>query len=205
MRAIPFGIAVVGLVVVGMANVKWHNEMQVQAKQLAALSAVVDEVRRSLTDDEHTRPPPTQMLREIHYVNDGPERTPPKAAAAASDAGIREPAQIIAELDGRFFSEDIDNSWARDATVNLTDASRRIASQGAKIDSVECRSTMCRVEGTFPSAKSFNDWFDKLFVGPDALVQHGGVLVPPPTPGDEIDGDQAKQVFVARAGADVRF
>lgn len=64
------------------------------------------------------------------------------------------PQELVEQMDARFFSEGVDLDWSREARPRAERFGVTLP-EGARIVSLECRSSMCRVEMSHPSLESF--------------------------------------------------
>jgi hypothetical protein len=101
----------------------------------------------------------------------------------------------LAELEGDYSQQGAGNNAAKVTGAGIYDAFAKLDVPTARLVSAECRSRTCRVEATFGSADSYNQTFERLFLGPSPLLEHGGVRSPMPVVGD--DGSQHAVMFVA--------
>ncbi|NMO13436.1 hypothetical protein HPC49_08745 [Pyxidicoccus fallax] len=87
-------------------------------------------------------------------------------SAEGADAVPPEPTpeEVVARLDARFFGEEVDAAWSRDA---LPRAERLgvLLPRGARVVSLECRSSMCRLEMSHPSLESFQGFVREALLG----------------------------------------
>jgi len=101
-----------------------------------------------------------------------PEAGPTTATAAATPA--QEPVEQIVggRLDQAFKYEKIDRDWSADISAGLRAAASAIGAT-ANIQSVECRSSVCRIESAFPDIVPYNRFMDELAgkpAGGDGMV-----------------------------------
>ena len=68
--------------------------------------------------------------------------------------------EIVSLLDARFFSEAFDPAWGREAKHRAEQLCSML-SAGARVVSLECRSSMCRMEMSHPSLESFQGFIRK--------------------------------------------
>ncbi|MCP3100046.1 hypothetical protein LZ198_14310 [Myxococcus sp. K15C18031901] len=94
----------------------------------------------------------------------GAGATPPGASREDAAAPPREatPDDAVLRLDARFFGESVDPTWRRDAEQR-TERLRAELPRGVRIVSMECRSSICRLEMSHPSLESFQKFIrDRL-------------------------------------------
>lgn len=104
-----------------------------------------------------------------------PERLPeppkqeeaPVAKAPAAAPAEPSPDEVIDQMDERFFLEEVDPAWSRDARHRV-ERLGGLMPEGARIVAVECRSSMCRMEMSHPSLESFQGFVRKGLMGPES-------------------------------------
>ncbi len=80
----------------------------------------------------------------------------------ASGASPREPSpqELVAQMDARFFGEGLDSNWSREAMPRAQQFGLTLP-EGARVVSLECRSSMCRLEMSHPSLESFQGFIQQ--------------------------------------------
>ena len=73
----------------------------------------------------------------------------------APDAVVQ---KAMVSLASAFDSQLVDRNWAADASASIRDKARELLGQNAEIKSIECRSTMCRMETAQPNLKEYQDF-----------------------------------------------
>lgn len=79
---------------------------------------------------------------------------PPGEEGEGPASGEPTPEEMVARLDARFFGEAVDPAWSRDATPRA-ERLGVLLPRGARVVSLECRSSMCRLEMSHPDLESF--------------------------------------------------
>jgi hypothetical protein len=74
------------------------------------------------------------------------------------------PDEVVARLDARFFGEGVDPAWSRDATPRA-ERLGGLLPRGARVVSLECRSSMCRLEMSHPDLESFQGFLRDGLLG----------------------------------------
>lgn len=74
------------------------------------------------------------------------------------------PQELVEQMDERFFDERIDPGWSHEATTRAEQL-RTTLSEGSRIVSLDCRSSMCRVEMSHPNLETFQGFIHKSIVG----------------------------------------
>ncbi|NTX66453.1 hypothetical protein HUA74_37920 [Myxococcus sp. CA051A] len=84
--------------------------------------------------------------------------SPPDAgfSSEGTAAVLPEPTQdeVVARMEARFFSEEVDPAWSRDATQRA-ERLGALLPRGARVVSLECRSSMCRLQMSHPTQDAF--------------------------------------------------
>jgi hypothetical protein len=91
-------------------------------------------------------------------------------AASASEGGAARPAppvrspnarEIVDQIDARFYQEPSSTLWGRSAAARATAALSGVVKDG-RIQRVECRETMCRIELTHDNLQAFSNFAHQL-------------------------------------------
>jgi hypothetical protein len=78
--------------------------------------------------------------------------------------------QLLAELQTSFDSDRADGAWSKQALVEkLT----HVLPEGVALDSVECRTKMCRIQTTSLDDRRFRDFFSAALASPASRVLTG--------------------------------
>lgn len=149
--------------------------------------------------------PPTP----VQIVYQAREPQPAVAAAAVDAAGAPPPAapappkpletaDLADAVEVEFRSQPDDASWSVGAREKLTDSLRPLAGDGARLRSVECRTSFCRVEMTHESTAAY-DSFAHHMMDPSQRSWTGAVFsTRVGTPND--DGSSVTVTYLARDG-----
>ncbi len=108
--------------------------------------------------------------------------------------------EVVTRLDARFFSEGVDPAWSREASQRV-ERLRTHLPQGAHVVSLECRSSMCRLEMSHPSQTSFQHFIRAGLI--DDAAGWDGPFMAAIKGGPEQAGGVAAVAFLARAGAEL--
>lgn len=118
-------------------------------------------------------------------VDGTPPASGPKAGAAApstrTERGRPGPAASRTEsfaaihdtMEAAFVGETMDTSWARGAHKTAESSLSRHLPDGSRITSIECRSTMCRVESTHSHGRAADRFVNDALGEPDRTPWNG--------------------------------
>lgn len=161
-----------------------HSERAAREAQSAAQAAQV--AVRAQGEKPSSAPP-------------APEANPP---ARGPDAPPPEPRveEVIEQLDERFFTELLDPGWSQQAR-RRADQFTGLLPTGARVLSLECRTSICRMETAQPSLEAFQDFVRQRLVGGnhdwDGPIM-AAVKGDPHKPGEIVT-----VTYLAREGADL--
>ncbi|MHA7629220.1 hypothetical protein [Corallococcus sp. M7] len=181
-----------------------------ETTELQRLKAQVRELKSSVAHSE-------RLAREARAT--GPRVDMPMAPGPSSvdmrpsDAGLSTegegmaavqqeptPDEEVARMDARFFSEGVDTAWSHDATRRAERLGAALP-QGARIVSLECRSSMCRLQMSHPSQDAFRKFLREGLMD-DADAWDGPFMAAlTGTPGRS--GEVEAVAYLARAGVDL--
>jgi len=99
------------------------------------------------------------------------------AAGSVSGAHVREPAEAAAHVASLFTNEPVVTAWATGAAAALSES---IAAAGlsSNVTSVSCRSSLCRIDGTFADLQAYNHFMDELATGAHHPPGGDGMVTP---------------------------
>jgi hypothetical protein len=107
-------------------------------------------------------------LRRLPPEDQRPGRAPPGGAepVPASLEPEPTPAEIVARIDARFYSEPAETEWGRRAARRTTAVFRRLATPSTRLGRIECRATLCRVEATHRDVDDFQAYVTSVAADP---------------------------------------
>ncbi|MGE6757449.1 hypothetical protein ACQKGO_05500 [Corallococcus interemptor] len=175
-----------------------------ETTELQRLKAQVRKLEASVAHSE-------QLAREARATASrvAPGQSP--EALGPPDAGLKieevaeappEPApdEEVARMDARFFSEGVDTAWSHAAT-RRAERLGAVLPPGARIVSLECRSSMCRLQMSHPSQDAFRQFLREGLME-DADAWDGPFMAAlTGTPGRS--GEVEAVAYLARAGVDL--
>ncbi|WP_375759795.1 hypothetical protein [Corallococcus exercitus] len=110
------------------------------------------------------------------------------------------PDEAVARMDARFFGEGVDTAWSPAAT-RRAERLGAVLPQGARIVSLECRSSMCRLQMSHPSQDAFRKFLREGLMD-DAEAWDGPFMAAlTGTPGRS--GEVEAVAYLAREGVDL--
>ncbi|AFE04510.1 dihydrolipoamide acetyltransferase [Corallococcus coralloides DSM 2259] len=205
---LSYGVSRLG----GASDVNAREPGASDTPELQRLKAQVRELEASVAHSE-------RLAREAHVAAraQGPRLDTPMAPAPASvamrppDAGLATegmaapppeptPDEAVARMDARFFGEGVDTAWSHDATRRAERLGEALP-QGARIVSLECRSSMCRLQMSHPSQDAFQKFLREGLID-DANAWEGPFMAAlTGTPGRP--GEVEAVAYLARAGVEL--
>jgi hypothetical protein len=84
-------------------------------------------------------------------------------------------AEIPMHVQTLFEAERTDPRWARDVKWSLVDKLDQVKLPGARVDSVECHSSTCKVTTDFPDRAAQRAYFAKAYIGTAAAIASLGM------------------------------
>jgi hypothetical protein len=200
-------LAFVGATTVAIVGYRGH--LRRDEAMAAAVRDLGDAVDRLQSAPAPSTELPRELVRRLRETATAPTPVPPAAAepptaappdraTADSEADKRQRAIAADRLATRFQSEARDAAWSESARQDLRRELDALETAKDQVKLVECRSTLCKVEGRFETTRTFTEMMKKLFVGSDAKMAHGGVMAP--VVEVTADGQVRAEVYMARAG-----
>jgi hypothetical protein len=110
------------------------------------------------------------------------------------------PREIAEQMDERFFGEWIDPGWRHEATPRA-EKLRATLPEGARVVSLECRSSMCRVEMSHPNLEAFQGFVRESLLGSGREWDGPLMATLMSDPGQP--GEVRAVAYLAREGADL--
>jgi hypothetical protein len=172
--------------------------------QINGLGAEVAALAHSVRTLEQ-RPPEVRVQERtvVETARSTPEREQTVQQAPPAEQRRREQVELVAALPvtlaRRLESEPADVTWASSTQHQLHDVIDKLASPGAHVTAVDCRTSLCRLEGSFDSKEAFNSLMYGIFnsSAPDRVL-HGGTVAP--VFEQESDGKYHATVYMSRVG-----
>ncbi|NOJ92066.1 hypothetical protein HMI51_03770 [Corallococcus coralloides] len=110
------------------------------------------------------------------------------------------PDEAVARMDARFFGEGVDAAWSRDAT-RRAERLGAVLPRGARIVSLECRSSMCRLQMSHPSQDAFQKFLREGLI--DDADAWEGPFMAALTGAPGRPGEVEAVAYLARGGVDL--
>jgi hypothetical protein len=95
---------------------------------------------------------PTQNRESPAPATAAPEAPPAPTAPAVSMGDMQD------AVESKFVSDKQDVSWSRPAADRARTTILALLPEGSRLDSIDCRASMCRVEVTHPDERSFHQF-----------------------------------------------
>jgi hypothetical protein len=148
-------------------------------REIAGLRAEMGAIARSPAD-----PPPAVTVREIREIaaprpdREGGENAAAAAPTASADApsANRAPADATerrVQYNAKFSDEYRDAQWATASQDVATAKLKTILPPTSELKSVECRSSMCKIETTHEDAEHYRDFANNAFMNPTTVPWNG--------------------------------
>jgi hypothetical protein len=158
------------IAVVALAVAYWIvvGRMQRSDREIASLRQTVEQMSMKTTRTD--RPVVQTVFVETNRVandSDTPTPSPPSSPAAQATA-IPSPAPSFTYEDLQaywqiaFSRQGSDISWSRQSTSVLREAFGKLVGEGTNLASVDCRSTLCRVELAHGTEDDRRDFMGKM-------------------------------------------
>jgi hypothetical protein len=114
------------------------------------------------------------------------------------------PAEIRDHLETSFATEQVDASWARTAERTAESRIKNVLTQGTSLRSVECHSSMCRIETGHQNVDDFQSFVSQAFVKPESRMWNAPMfLTPLDEKAAEHGGPLVIVAYVAREGREL--
>jgi hypothetical protein len=146
---------------------------------------------------------PSPMLEPARPVAAAPAAAAPAATTDSAEAPGAKPAPSRGEvrdgLETIFQSDPYDPAWSQRTTETLTRGVHAVLPPGSRLQRVECRGTLCRIETSHADLEAYTVYTKDAFQGPKTRVATGGVfqtVVGEPVP----DQPVVAVAFLAREG-----
>jgi hypothetical protein len=97
-------------------------------------------------------------------------RTPPDAEPPSSE-------QVRDGLEAFFHAEAVDSTWSQATADKLTRGIQGALRPGSRLQRVECRQTLCRIETSHPDIAEFRAYVHDTYLGHDIDIPSGGTFV----------------------------
>jgi hypothetical protein len=194
-NVLPVGVGII-LVAVVISDRLSHR------RELDSLRATVSRLEQTRTPAEAT--PPSAMFawssRAPQIAADTNAATAPVAKPAASP--IESYAPVHDAMEAAFVSEPTDASWSRDARRTMENGVAAHLPEGSRITSVDCRSTLCRVEMTHDNYRRAKEFANGAFASPEGRPWNGA-YTSGPVAKDERTGQITFVAYLTREGAEL--
>lgn len=186
--AVPF----VGLIAMHLADQRRHeSELAEIRSELGARSA--PRAERALSEAPRLASGPAASIRVA-------EAPAPAPAAEAPPKPPMEAAEVRDHLEGTFTQQraDVQSDEARQtAEARLT----AVLPATAKLQSLECRTSLCRIETIHQSAESYQQFVKGAFLDPKTKIWNAGFFSTQLT--DPVDGKLVIVSYLARDGEEL--
>jgi hypothetical protein len=109
-------------------------------------------------------------------VSDLPTAPPQPHALRAADRAPTEPKDMPAALESAFAEEAADPGWSSEAERTVQQKLLRVTPRASDVRSIECRSSMCRIETTHRDAGDYERFVLSAFKDPESQVWNGNAF-----------------------------
>lgn len=101
-------------------------------------------------------------------------RQPP--ALETADRAPTEPEDVPVALESAFLEEGADPIWSREAERTVQEKLKRAIPKAADVRSIECRSSMCRIETFHQNAEDYERFLHDAFKDPETQIWNGNAF-----------------------------
>lgn len=199
MKPLPLLLTVpfVGLLVLHYVDQRRHtSELAELRSELGALSTPVDapraeaEARRAAPRPALAPAAPKQAAEEPAPEADPPPTPPPMEVIEVRD-----------RLEVSFAEQRADARWSGEARHTAETRLSTVLPETSKLQSLECRTSMCRIETVHEGLESYRQFVQGAFMNPETKLWNGGFfsteLAAP------VDGKLVTVSYLAREGEDL--
>lgn len=144
--------------------------------------------------------PPGGLAEIARAVRVSPEGT--DGAGAGSAGPAPSPQEVRDRFEAFFGAENVDPAWNRGAADAVARGIEALLPVGSRLNRVECRGTICRIETGHPDADAFRAYAQSAFLDRETRVGSSGVfasVLAPPSPG----GSVVAVAYLAREGKEL--
>jgi hypothetical protein len=157
-----------------------ERQAKVEGKRVADLTDRL-EVLQAAVEAQRAEGPRTSTII-LQAPGAASQATPaaqaPASAPSASGSPGMAPQEMHDSVEASFVSESTDASWSRQAAGTARTSVTARLPAGGRIDAIECRSSMCRVEATLPDEQSYREYafsrkphLDSAWQGPSMITR----------------------------------
>jgi hypothetical protein len=111
-----------------------------------------------------------------------------------------QPAKLRERLDSTFHAEPFDSGWAGGAQRLAAERLRETLPEGSEVRSVECRSSLCRIETSHTDGPHYQEFVRKAFLNPDTKLWNGGLFSTRLDDASQAEGRTVVVAYLARDG-----
>ncbi|WP_437677062.1 hypothetical protein [Sorangium sp. So ce131] len=143
-QTLKLGISVVAISVAIVGVVQFVVDRSPRHREREYRVTVAEPTRGAKAPDRHAasaRPAPRELAPEPTVE---PEPPAPERAAAVEPTAP-EPEDQVAHVEALYSGEAVDRSWAASAEQRLDEGLRRYFGEGSRMVSVDCRTSLCKV------------------------------------------------------------
>jgi hypothetical protein len=136
-----------------------EREAKAQAKHVAELSNQLARMQDSMQTQSAEGPRTSTIIVQAPGVAPvAPQGSAATQAPGAAPAPGMTPQEMNDSVEASFVSEGTDPSWSHQATDTARAAIASRLPAGGRVDAVECRSSICRVEATLPNQQAYREY-----------------------------------------------
>lgn len=168
------------------------------ADRLARTAQLTAQAARAVARQSLEAPPAPQQGSNPGNPGEHGESLPTEAPRTSPPEPS--PQELVDQMDSRFFGERLDPDWSREALPRAEQFGVRLP-EGVRVVSLQCRSSMCRLEMSHPTLESFQGFIQQTVMrgehdwnGPIMAALQGDPRQP---------GEVKAVVYLAREGTDL--
>jgi len=194
-----------GVVALGLAAYPWRPSPAMR-RDASSLRAELSQLSAKLDDETAARQREVAKLEaQLRALGAGIASAPAAQPSLAAPPAELEPLDPVApepvdpgeHLEGAFAAQARDASWAPDTESRLQ---QRLREQlpAARLSSLECHASMCRLETVHRDAAAFGQFVGDAFKDPDKRIWSGNAFTNEPVQGAQ--GELVVVSYLAREG-----
>jgi hypothetical protein len=162
----------VSLLVLGVRQGFWLGATKESTRggsdEMARLRAEIDELKQSVKVSEGFARAAVQSVTPLRAESkSGPGTPESESRQRGTGASGPDEQEITRRLERRFEDEKPDPSWSKASQRLVTEHVHRGVPPESKVQAIECRRTMCRVESQHPTFEVYKKFVDDALLFPD--------------------------------------
>jgi hypothetical protein len=146
-----------------------RDDLKILKSSIGLLQTQVVAMDRRVRATERTGAPST-----VPPEGNGSDEAQSAAFDPAPSAREVTEVEIVAGLDEKFTTQEVDPAWSRTATSEATRVLSGHLPRNSTLTNVECRKDMCRIESRHPNIEEYQEFASHSFRSRDSGLWNGG-------------------------------